>query len=65
MRPRGSKVNPRKIDLLVIAGLLMAVALAAFVESRYHGFRPWVLVVVIVVLAYTIGIRQGTKRRPS
>jgi hypothetical protein len=68
MHPESGKMDSRKTalakrtDLLVIAGLLPAVAVAAFLDHRYLGFYAWALAAVIAIFAYWIGVRVGMKR---
>jgi peptidoglycan/LPS O-acetylase OafA/YrhL len=71
MRTEDNKMNPRKsktdqrTDLLAIASLVLAVAIAAFLDHRYLGFYAWALVVIIAIFAYWIGVQVGKKRGPN
>jgi hypothetical protein len=53
----------RKVDILIMAGLILAVALAADLIRQYPA--PWLggIFSGIVVFAYMVGHRRGKKRK--
>ena len=52
----------RKSDIFILAGLVLAAAAAGDLARHYPGYGVGLLVLV-VIFAYTTGIRRGIKRR--
>jgi hypothetical protein len=51
----------RKSDIFILAGLVLAVAAAGDL-ARHHAAYGVGLLVFVVFLAYTTGLRRGMKR---
>ncbi len=60
-----SEMDIRKSDIFIIAGLLLAVAVASDLAHLYPEYRflAWGAVVGVVTFAYMTGLRRGIKRR--
>ncbi len=54
-----------KSDIAIIAGLLLAVAIASDLAHLYPEYRflAWGAVIGVVTFAYMTGLRRGIKRR--